>query len=378
MQYRTFGKTNLKVSSLGYGCMRLPVLNGNDKEIDEEEAIRLIRYSIDHGVTYVDTAYPYHGGNSEIVVGKALKDGYRQKINLATKCPTWLIKSNEDFDKYLDEQLKKLDVDYIDMYLLHALSKDRWENLLNHNVFEFLDRALKQGKIKHAGFSFHDDLDTFKKIVDSYGWDFCQIQYNYMDENYQAGKEGLQYAAAKGMAVVIMEPLKGGKLANPPKPITEVLEKAGKDKPAAWGLKWLLNQPEVTVILSGMNSQTQIDENIKTATEVLPGSLDEIELGIINFAKDKFRELTRVDCTGCGYCMPCPAGVNIPGNFSLYNRAFMYNDIENCRKQYSSKDFESKRASKCRECGKCEKVCPQHLSIRKFLKEANSHLNSRE
>lgn len=376
MQYRTFGKTNLKVSSLGYGCMRLPVLNSNDKEIDEDEAIRLIRYSIDHGVTYIDTAYPYHGGNSEIVVGKALKDGYRQKISLATKCPTWLIKSHEDFDKYLDEQLKKLDVDYIDMYLLHALSKDRWENLLKHNVFEFLDRALKQGKIKHAGFSFHDDLDTFKKIVDAYGWDFCQIQYNYMDENYQAGKEGLQYAAAKGMAVVIMEPLKGGKLANPPKQITEVLEKAGKDKPAAWGLKWLLNQPEVTVILSGMNSQTQIDENIKTASEVLPGSLDKTELGIINFAKDKFRELTRVDCTGCGYCMPCPAGVNIPGNFSLYNKAFMYNDIENCKKQYNNPDFESKRASNCRECGKCEKVCPQHLSIRKFLKEVNSHLNS--
>lgn len=376
MQYRVFGKAGIKVSALGYGCMRLPVLNGNNSQINEAEAVRLIRYAIDHGVNYIDTAYPYHGGNSESIVGKALKDEYRQKIKLATKCPTWLIKTHEDFDKYLNEQLGKLDTDYIDMYLLHALDKKRWESLLKNNVFEFLDNALKQGKIKYAGFSFHDDLETFKKIVDSYSWDFCQIQYNYMDENYQAGKEGLQYAAAKGMAVIIMEPLKGGKLANPPEVVAKVFEKAGGDKPAAWGLKWLLNQPEISVILSGMNSQAQIDENMKTASEIIPGSLDEKDLSIIKFAKDKFRELTRVDCTGCGYCMPCPAGVNIPANFSLYNKASMYNDIENCRKQYNDPDTESIKASNCRECGKCESVCPQHLSIRKFLKEADSFLSA--
>lgn len=376
MQYRVFGKAGIKVSALGYGCMRLPVLNGNNSQINEAEAVRLIRYAIDHGVNYIDTAYPYHGGNSESIVGKALKDEYRQKIKLATKCPTWLIKTHEDFDKYLNEQLGKLDTDYIDMYLLHALDKKRWESLLKNNVFEFLDNALKQGKIKYAGFSFHDDLETFKKIVDSYSWDFCQIQYNYMDENYQAGKEGLQYAASKGMAVIIMEPLKGGKLANPPEVVAKVFEKAGGDKPAAWGLKWLLNQPEISVILSGMNSQAQIDENMKTASEIIPGSLDEKDLSIIKFAKDKFRELTRVDCTGCGYCMPCPAGVNIPANFSLYNKASMYNDIENCRKQYNDPDTESIKASNCRECGKCESVCPQHLSIRKFLKEADSFLSA--
>jgi uncharacterized protein len=375
MQYRKFGKCNFDVSALGFGCMRLPIEGSDYNNINEAEAVKLIRSSIDMGVNYIDTAYPYHGGNSEILVGKALKDGYREKVKLATKMPVWLVKEYSDFDKYLNEQLEKLQTDHIDMYLMHALSKDRIDAIEKLNVYKFLGEAIKDGRIKYAGFSFHDDINTFKRIVDSFDWTFCQIQYNYLDIDYQAGLEGLKYAAKKGMAVVVMEPLKGGKLAvNLPLNVKNVFE-AYKEKRTSveWALKWIWNQPEVSLLLSGMNSMEQLNENIAVAENALPGSMDEEELKIVENARSEFKKLIKVDCTACEYCLPCPAGVNIPRNFSLYNSIYMHSDLEGSRKWYLGMN-EKERASSCVECGKCEKLCPQHIEIRKQLKNAHGAL----
>lgn len=371
MKYRRFGRCDFEVSSLGYGCMRFPILDGDEGKIDEAKAIELLRYAIDNGVNYIDTAYPYHKKTSEYVVGKALKDGYREKTKLATKLPVWLTKTYEDFDRYLNEQLEKLQTDYVDFYLLHALDKEEWHKAKDLGVLDFLDKALSDGRIKHAGFSFHDDIDTFKEIVDSYDWTFCQIQYNYMDENFQAGTEGLEYAAAKGLAVVIMEPLRGGKLAQePPIEVKEIFNRARvKRTPADWGLSWVLNHPEVKVVLSGMTTMEQLVENLKTADKTLPNSLSKEDLNIVEDVKIKYNELTIISCTGCGYCMPCPSGVSIPKIFSIYNNAHIYKDIEKYKKQYNEIIPVKRRASNCIECGKCETLCPQHLNIRKYLKE---------
>jgi predicted aldo/keto reductase-like oxidoreductase len=373
MQYRRFGKVDEKVSALGFGCMRLPVLG--DGSINEAEAIKQIRYAIDNGVNYVDTAYGYHDGKSELLVGKALKDGYREKVYLADKNPVWLVKEHEDFSRLLNEQLEKLQTDHIDFYLMHAMNKDRWENIKKHNVFKFIEEAKADGRIKYAGFSFHDKQEVFMDIVDGYDWDFCQIQYNYMDEYNQAGVAGLKRAAEKGMAVVVMEPLLGGKLANvPPKEVKELWDSSSLDRtPAEWAFRWLWNQPEVTVILSGMNSIEMIDENMKTASSALVNSMTDKELEIVNKVKVKYKELTRVDCTACRYCMPCPVGVDIPRNFAMYNQASVYNDWKNCSRGYNRLE-EKQKASACVECGKCETVCPQSLQIREYLKDVHKHL----
>jgi uncharacterized protein len=373
MQYRKFGKVNESVSALGFGCMRLPMLQ--DGTINEEEAIKQIRHAIDNGVNYIDTAYGYHNGASELLVAKALKDGYREKVYLADKNPVWYVKTYEDFGRLLNEQLDKLQTDHIDFYLMHALNKGSWENIKNLDVFKFIEEAKADGRIKYAGFSFHDEQEVFMDIVDAYDWDFCQIQYNYMDEYNQAGLAGLKRAAERGMAVVIMEPLLGGKLANvPPKEIQEIWDEADvKKTPAEWALRWLWNQPEVTVILSGMNSYAMIDENMRTASDAQVNSLTEKELELVNRVKARYKELTRVSCTACKYCMPCPAGVDIPGNFAVYNQAAVYNDWKGCSWSYNNME-EKKRASACVECGKCEKVCPQALTIRQYLKDVHAHL----
>lgn len=379
MLYRTLGKTNEKVSQLGFGCMRLPVIDGDGTKIDEKKATEMIRSAIDRGLNYVDTAYPYHGtggeegGQSELFVGRALKDGYREKVNLATKLPSWLIKTREDMDKYLNRQLKRLQTDRIDFYLLHALSAERWDNLEKLGVKEFLDSAIKDGRIRYAGFSFHDKLDVFKRIVDSYNWSFCQIQYNYLDEYNQAGTEGLKYAANKGLGVVIMEPLRGGRIVrNLPEKAKDAINKAEiKRSPAEWGLRWVWNHPEVSVVLSGMNVKENVEENLRVANEAEPNSLTENELKLIDEVKNAFKERIKVNCTGCEYCMPCPGGVNIPKNFSCYNEysTFVTKETEKELKSIYNQVVESERADKCLKCGKCEKACPQGIKVREELEK---------
>ncbi|MGM0508054.1 MAG: aldo/keto reductase [Fusobacteriota bacterium] len=365
MLYRTLG--NEKVSILGFGCMRFPEING---EIDEEKSMKMIRYAIDNGINYIDTAYPYHGGKSEPFVAKALSDGYRDKVHLATKLPVWLCKKEEDFDKYLNEQLNNLNTDHIDFYMLHAMNKKRWEKLKKLNIFDFLERAKKEGKIKYFGFSFHDDLDVFKDIIDGYDWSFCQIQYNYLDEYNQAGKEGLEYAKSKGIDVIVMEPLRGGKLAvNPPKKVKDILNDFNENRtPVEWALKWVWNHSEVSLLLSGMSTMEQVKENIKLADSGKINNLNKKEIDVINQVKETYNNLKQVDCTKCNYCMPCPVGVDIPKNFEIYNDAYKFNRIEENIKRYNDlKDTE--KASNCIKCGKCEESCPQQIEIREKLEK---------
>lgn len=381
MLYRKFGKTNENVSVLGFGCMRLPLLpGGNMSDIDEKQAAGLIRRAIDEGVNYIDTAFPYHrkkrvrGGESEPFVGRALKGGYRQKVYLATKLPAWMVKTKEDLGKFLDEQLERLDTDVIDFYLMHSLNKATWNTLKRVGFGEFLDKAIKDGKIRYAGFSFHDKAELFKKIVDHYDWSFCQIQYNYVDEYFQAGTEGLEYAAAKGLGMVIMEPLRGGKLAQSlPPEVKAIFDESGISRtPAGWALRWLWDRPEVSTVLSGMNTMEQLEDNLKTAGDALPGSLSQEELEIMERAKAAYKGRIKVGCTECGYCKPCPSGVDIPSCFTYYNNFSMFGREEG----YDMWLSPGQKASNCKECGICEAKCPQGLSIREHLKEVKKAFGS--
>lgn len=377
MKYRRFGSLDWKVSALGFGAMRLPVIDGDPAKIDEAEATKMMRYAIDHGVNYVDTAYPYHRGNSEIVVGKTLQDGYREKVRLATKMPTWMVKSNEDMDRCLDEQLKKLQTEYIDFYLLHGLRKDRWSSLQDINVLDWAEKALADGRIRHLGFSFHDAYEVFKEIIDAYdGWTLCQIQYNYLDKDYQAGIRGLKYAASKGLAVVIMEPIEGGMLAvNPPAEIQSIWDEAGSDRTLAeWALQWVWNQPEVSVVLSGMSTMEQVIENVESASRSGPGTLMEDELKLISRVSEKYREFGFIGCTGCGYCIPCPEGVAIPDIFSFFNEHSTKRGDRDAQrevvKRYGEAIPSESGAKKCAKCGQCEEQCPQQLPIRNLIRRA--------
>lgn len=279
-------------------------------------------------------------------------------------------------DMYLDEQLEKLQTDHIDFYLLHALNKNYWNTLLENDVFDFIKSALADGRIKHIGFSFHDELPVFKKITDAYDWDFCQIQYNYMDENYQAGVEGLEYAASRGMGIIIMEPLRGGHLANRiPKEVKEIWNLSDiKRTPAQWALKFIWNNPHVTTLLSGMNDIVHIAENIETACDAYPNSFTDEELSLVGRVKETYISRTVVNCTNCKYCMPCPTGVDIPENFSMLNEASMYEDVEGYKKTYAMFMPQDKKAVNCIECGICEEKCPQNIEIRSMLKEVTKTL----
>lgn len=381
MQYRKFGKQGFDVSILGFGCMRLPIMpgvNGNEPDagkIDEAEAIKMIRYAIDNGVNYVDTAYPYHRGSSEILVGKALKDGYREKVKLATKLPVWLLKTKEDFDKYLDEQLEKLQTDHIDVYLLHALNKERWNTIKELDVLGSLKKAIESGKVKHAGFSFHEDINFFRTILDSFDWGMCQIMFNYMED--REWEKHISYVNSKGIAVVVMEPLLGGKLANnPPAEVAKVWKESGYDRsPADWAFKWIFNHPGITLALSGMGTMEQVVENLKIAGNSTANALSEKELDTVDKARDLYTGLTKVKCTGCEYCQPCPNNVSIPEIFSYYNEAAAYNILGESAKRYADMKKSGKDASLCVECGKCEEACPQKLPIIRHLKEAHEALS---
>jgi len=380
MLYRNNPKTGDKLSILGFGCMRLPVKE--DGSIDEERAKKQVRYAIDQGVNYVDTAWPYHMGESEPFLGRALADGYREKVKIATKLPSWLIESTEDMEKFLNAQLEKLQTNQIDYYLAHYLVGDLWEKMVKLGIREFFDKAKADGRIKYAGFSFHGDGKDFNGIVDGYDWDFCQIQYNYLDEKNQAGTAGLKYAASKGLAVMVMEPLRGGNLTNKMPPVVKnILEKSPiKRTPAEWALRWIWNDPDVTVVLSGMNDESHVEENIKVANEAYPNSSTEAELQVISDAEKKFHELLKVNCTGCRYCMPCPAGVNIPLCFEIYNNKYLNGNADEAKFYYAGRlsgvltSSNPEFASQCIQCEQCLEKCPQHIDIPTMLGQVEEEL----
>ena len=362
MEYRLFGKTNEKVSSLGFGCMRFPTdANGN---IAEKEAIDMIHYAIDNGVNYFDTAYFYHNGKSEELVGKALAGDLRKKVFIATKMPVALVKKEEDFDIFFNEQLRRLNTDYIDFYLLHALDKEGWKDVvIKYDFLSKIKNLKEKGLIKHIGFSFHDDLDTFKMIVDSFDeWEFCQIQLNYLDTEHQAGIEGLEYAYSKGLGVVIMEPLRGGKLANVPERVKEILPKDVSNVECALDFLW--DRKEVAVVLSGMSSFHQVKDNIVYANRASVGMMCHNTKNILEYAKEVYRKSAFVPCTACGYCMPCPMGIDIPKIYDIYNKTAL-GRIKNIKeKEYILLDS---KADKCIKCGKCENVCPQGIKATEFM-----------
>lgn len=384
MLYREMGKTGEKVSILGFGCMRLPI-RGSYVQIDVEKASNLLNYALDQGINYLDTAYPYHGistshgGNSEIFLGEYLTESSRRdEVYLATKLPTWRLENGGDMENFLTQQLQRLQTDYIDFYLLHSLKEKQWFHLEDLGVLEFLDQAVSDGRIKYTGFSSHDETDFIKEVVDSYQWDMCQIQYNYLDENIQAGKEGLKYAAEKGLGVVVMEPLKGGVLADyvPPE-VQKIWDDAPlKRTPAEWAFRYLWDIPEISVVLSGMNTMEQLQENLQTAENGLPHSLTPEEIKLMEEVKEVYQGKISVQCSKCGYCMPCPSGINIPQCLSYLNQAGMFEDFSEVKNQYYFMLKDTEMAGNCLECGLCEELCSQHIPIREELKKVARKMGS--
>jgi Predicted oxidoreductases of the aldo/keto reductase family len=384
MLYRKMPQNGDEISILGFGCMRLPVKENGT--IDEERATNQVRYAIDHGVNYIDTAWPYHMGESETFLGQTLEGGYREKVKLATKLPSWAIKNTEDMDRILNTQLKRLRTDHIDYYLVHGLVGVLWDKMEKLDVLSFLDRAKADGRIINAGFSFHGSVDDFKRIVDAYPWTFCQIQYNFLDEKHQAGTEGLEYAASKGLGVIIMEPLRGGKLTNPvPSEVQKIWNEAEvKRTPAEWALRWVWNRPEVTVVLSGMNEESHIEENLKIADEAYPNSLTKVEIQLVRNVEMKYRQLMKTGCTGCRYCMPCPSGVDIPSCFEIYDNFYLSGNEKEAKLMYAAKPGGIIRgdvpgyASQCLQCGQCAEKCPQHLNVPSLLEAVTEKFEGKD
>lgn len=373
MLYREMPKTKDQLSILGFGCMRLP---GGQMNPNEKRAIEQIRYAIDKGVNYLDTAWPYHGGKSEIIMGKAIKNGYREKVRIADKLPHWLCKSTEDMNYYLDRQLERLNEKVIDYYLIHALDRKSWEKAKTNGIADFIIKAKASGKIVNIGFSFHGLKDDFKKIIDDYAWDFCQIQFNMLDKDFQAGTEGLEYAQSKNIGVIVMEPLRGGSLAGKlPGQVEKIYRSssAGRSN-AEWALRWVWNHPGVITVLSGMNHKDQIDENCQIAETAEAGALSRKELNTIKKAAETFRSLMKVPCTGCQYCQPCPKDVNIPSAFHFYNNKYLFKQGFMSRSLYLMQlgDMQERKpalASQCIECGACVKNCPQQINVPFELKK---------
>lgn len=380
MQYRRLGsRVTEEISALGFGCMRFPTL-GEASEIDRSQADPMLKYAIDHGVNYVDTAWPYHGGESENMVGEVLAGGYRDKVFLATKMPMWDVNESADLDRIFEEQLRKLRTGQIDFYLLHSLNRDHWQTVGRTDAIAWAEKMKEQGKIRYLGFSFHDEFSAFVEIIDGYDqWDFCQIQYNYMNETVQAGTAGLAYAASKGIGVVVMEPLMGGGLATPPDPIRAVF--AGADggaerTPVEHALRWLWDKEDVGTVLSGMSSMEQVVEDVEYAGRSSVGCLAEAERALFKQAATHYEALRPVPCTNCGYCMPCPHGVDIPGNFTILNDRHMFDNEQAAIWNYNREMDEEHRASACVACGECEPKCPQQIPIIESLKRVRKELET--
>ena len=375
METRKMDKLNIETSLLGFGCMRFPTTA--DGEIDESEAERMLDTAIAAGVNYIDTAYPYHNGKSELLVGKVLKKYDRNSFYLATKLPVWLVHTVEDADRLLDEQLHKLQTDHIDFYLMHAMDKAHWEQMKEIGCIERLEKLREAGKIKYIGFSFHDKYETFEEIIEARDWDFCQIQLNYMDTREQAGLKGYELAASKGIPLVIMEPVKGGSLAVFAEDIMDKFHKLDADASAAsFALRWVGSLPGVKVILSGMSTMEQVDDNLKTFGSFKPLTGEEEKT--ISQVTEILRSRVQNGCTGCRYCMPCPAGVDIPGCFASWNTYHMYQNYNVVKWRWEQALGEGKQAKNCIKCGKCEQVCPQKLSIRQDLEKTQADLDKKE
>lgn len=373
MQYRTMPKSPDKLSILGFGCMRFPT--SPEGVIDEEQSMAMLEHAYANGVNYYDTAYPYHGGASESFLKGFLAQHDRKSIYLATKLPCWLIKEPSDMMRYLDEQLDKLGTDYIDYYLLHALNRKSWTSLRKMKVMKFMEQAQAMGKIRHIGFSFHDDYKTFKKIVDAYDWTFCQIMFNYLDTHYQAGFKGYKLAESRGISVVAMEPLRGGKLVSPIPPEIEKLWRKAPNKRSMVerALRWVWNWENVSTLLSGMSTMEQLNENLRLADICPAGSLDDSEIKLYQKVRRAYIKRVPILCSECRYCMPCPYGVAIPSNFGVYNEAMMFNDQKRHSREYAMFIPENARADKCTNCGACVPKCPQKIAIPDELKKVRDY-----
>ncbi|OON97056.1 MAG: hypothetical protein ATN31_08780 [Candidatus Epulonipiscioides saccharophilum] len=383
MQYRQLIPGGDNLSIIGYGCMRFPSKNGR---IDEVLTNEQLLFAYGKGINYFDTAYPYHGGKSEVILGEFIKkNDIRSKVFIADKMPVYLVNKTEQFETFFQTQLKRLDTDYIDYYLMHSLgSLEGWEDLKKLGILEFIDEHKKNGSIRYVGFSFHGKAEEFTKIIDDYNWDFCQIQYNYLDETNQAGTAGLEYAYAKNIGVIVMEPLRGGNLAaKAPTKVKEMIENFEPKRSAAfWALRWIFNHKEVSVVLSGMNNINHIKDNIYCANNTQPDSMTEKELQLIEDIKKVYQELMLVPCTGCNYCMPCPVNVDIPGIFAEYNNNSFFGGI--IPKVFYAQKFvggimgvEQSGANLCIECGKCMTRCPQNIQIPEKLQAADKALNKK-
>lgn len=376
MKYRTMGKLGIQASAFGLGCMRFNGTASGDSIIDEQKAISLIRRAIDGGVTYIDTAYVYLDKTSEIVLGKALQDGYRDRVTIATKMPMEAVKDRASMEALLAEELKKLQTDHIDFYLMHGINREKWEYFKSIGAPAFFDDMKKEGKIRYKCFSFHGPYDEFEYILNDWDWDMVQIQYNYMDINNQAGTKGLELAGSKGIPVVIMEGLLGGRLAGAPDNVQALYDSFPvKRSPVEWAFRWLCNHPEVSVVLSGCNEAEQIDENLRIFDTVEPGIMNTEELKLIDDVRAAYISRTKIGCTGCRYCMPCPNGVNIPGVFSVWNNVSLYN-VDPKSDWFFRMILNNKGgADNCVSCGACEAACPQHLNIIESLSVAWKELN---